>query len=534
MIVMSMGLLDFAAIGLCATIGAGVLFALLLNLDRRRGGSELSIEDTAKGPVFLFRDQSLIDATHDALAMIAPHIQKMTEYEATLHVLGLHFPKLNDTLAAHQSGTVVVDDGCPDALSVAVEKSGSALRLTITGKIGNAPTDVADVIERDVRLSELTMLRELTQYTPQLIWQESKAGRLTWANHAYLMFSDRLMEPVDLSSPTWPNKSIFPDLQDSTTPKGSSSRRVAVMLPDKSAEHWFDVTSVAQEDGFLHFATDANDAVRADLQRRNFVQTLGKTFADLSIGLAIFDKRRQLAMFNPALHELTRLPIEFLSGRPSIDSVLDRLRETRVLPEPKDYASWREQFTALEAEAKEGTYCEVWNLPDGQTYRITGRPHPDGAFALLFEDISAEISLTRRFRSDIETGQAVLDTLQEAIAVFSSAGSLVMSNKAYADLWSTDEQSFHDQRALQTELETWRNRCTPTRMWTEMRDFIHVLGARKSWSDDAILDDGRHIKCHANPIPGGMTMVRFAFAAPKRPVIRKLTVPDPALLSMKR
>lgn len=531
---MSMGLLDLAAMGLFATIGAGALFVMLLNLDRRKGGPDLHIDDTANGPVFLFRNQNLIDATHDALAMIAPHIQKMTEYEAALHVLGLHFPKLHETLAAHQTGKVVVHDGCPDALAVAVERAGSTLRLTISGKVGDRTTNVSEVIERDVRLSELAMLRELTQHTPQLIWQENKAGRLIWANHAYLMFSDRLTEPNDASAPTWPNKSIFPDLQDNATPKGTSNRRVAVMLPDKSAEHWFDVTSVKQDEGFLHFATDANAAVRADQQRRNFVQTLGKTFAELSTGLAIFDKRRQLAMFNPALHELTRLPIEFLSGRPSIDSVLDRLRETRILPEPKDYASWREQFTALEAEAKEGTYCEVWNLPDGQTYRITGRPHPDGAFALLFEDISAEISLTRRFRSDIETSQAVLDTLQDAIAVFSSAGSLVMSNKAYADLWSTDEQTFHDQRALQTELETWRSRCTPTRMWTEMRDFIHVLGARKTWSDDAILDDGRHIKCHASPIPGGMTMVRFNFAAPKRPVIRKLTMPDTALQSMKR
>ncbi len=531
---MSIGLLDLAVMGMLATTGAGAMLIALIKSERRKDRSGLRIDDAAKGPVFLFRNQELIDATQEALTMIAPHIRKMTEYEATLQVLGVHFPKLLDTIADHRSGKIQLDDGCPDALAIEIERADSNLRMTITGKIGNSAAEVANIIERDVRLSELAMLRELTQHTPQLIWQENKTGRLMWANHAYLMFSDRLTENADPSASTWPSKSIFPDLQDSVTPNGSSSRRVAVTLPDKSAEHWFDITSVTQDDGFLHFATDANAVVRADQQRRSFVQTLGKTFADLSTGLAIFDKRRQLAMFNPALHELTRLPVEFLSSRPSIDAMLDRLRETRVLPEPKNYADWREQFTALEAKAKEGTYCEVWNLPDGQTYRITGRPHPDGAFALLFEDISAEVSLTRRFRSDIETGQAVLDTLADAIAVFSSAGSLVMSNKAYTDLWSTDEPSYHDQRALSTELQTWRNRCSPTRMWTEMRDFIHVLGARKSWSDDAILDDGRHIKCHASPIAGGMTMVRFTFAPPKPPVISKLTMPDIALQSMKR
>lgn len=294
------------------------------------------------------------------------------------------------------------------------------------------------------------------------------------------------------------------------------------------------MTSIARDDGFLHFATDANAAVRADQERRNFVQTLGKTFAHLSIGLAIFDKRRQLAMFNPALLELTHLPAEFLSGRPTIDAVLDKLRESRMLPEPKNYASWRDQFTALEAEAKKGTYSEVWDLPDAQTYRVTGRPHPDGAFAILLEDISAEVSLTRRFRSDIETGQAVLDTLSDAIAVFSSAGTLVMSNCAYADLWSTDRHVYHDQRALQSEIDVWQNRSTPTLMWEELQDFIHLPGTRKPWSDDAVLDDGRHIRCHANPIAGGMTMVRFAFAPQVKPIIRKLTMPDTTIHSAKR
>ena len=531
---MSVGLLELAVMGCLATVGAGSLFLLLLRVDQRNAKADLRIDDTSNGQVFLFRDGNLVDATRDALAMIAPHIQKMSEYEATLHVLGAHFPNLNGVLADQKSGTIRIDDGNPNALAIEIERLGSALRLTLTCGTDASAANLTEVIEHDVRLAELAMLRDLTQHTPQLIWQENTSGRLLWANHAYLNFSDQMKSSFDVITPTWPRKSIFPNLQDIPNATGSSNRRIAVTLPDKSAEHWFDVTTVAQNDGFLHFATDANAAVRADQQRRNFVQTLGKTFADLSIGLAIFDKRRQLATFNPALHELTGLPIEFLSSRPSIDTVLDRLRETRILPEPKNYSSWREQFTALEAEAKEGTYCEVWELPDGQSYRITGRPHPDGAFALLFEDISAEISLTRRFRSDIETGQAVLDTLSDAIAVFSTAGTLVMSNKAYADLWSTKEQSFHDKRAIQTELDTWRSRCTPTRMWSEMREFIHVLGARKSWSDDAILDDGRHIQCQANPIAGGMTMVRFTFAAQKQPVIRKLTMHDATLLSAKR
>jgi len=165
---------------------------------------------------------------------------------------------------------------------------------------------------------------------------------------------------------------------------------------------------------------------------------------------------------------------------------------------------------------------------------VTGRPYPDGAFALLFEDISAEVSLTRRFRLDIETGQAVLDTLSDAIAVFSSAGTLVMSNRAYATLWSHRPEQVLEHRILPSEMKTWQDHCIPSPIWNDMRDFIQRLGARQPWKDSVLLDDGRHLSCHANSIAGGMTMVRFAVSQPKRPEIRKLMLPDPAIQAMKR
>ena len=108
----------------------------------------------------------------------------------------------------------------------------------------------------------------------------------------------------------------------------------------------------------------------------------------------MFDAKRGLSLFNPALTDLTALPVDFLSARPTLHAFIDRLREARRMPEPRDWRSWRERITALEAASTEGTYLETWNLPAGQTWRVSGRPHPDGAIALMFEDITAEISLT--------------------------------------------------------------------------------------------------------------------------------------------
>jgi hypothetical protein len=63
---------------------------------------------------------------------------------------------------------------------------------------------------------------------------------------------------------------------------------------------------------------DITEIVRAQQAQKNFVQTLTKTFATLAIGLAIFDRNRQLMLFNPALIDLPALPADFLSARPNL------------------------------------------------------------------------------------------------------------------------------------------------------------------------------------------------------------------------
>jgi hypothetical protein len=72
------------------------------------------------------------------------------------------------------------------------------------------------------------------------------------------------------------------------------------------------------------------------------------------------------------LTELTRLPIDFLVARPGLTEVLDKLREKRMIPEPKDYRSWRKSISDLEAAAADGSYSETWSLPGNLTYRATG------------------------------------------------------------------------------------------------------------------------------------------------------------------
>ena len=274
-----------------------------------------------------------------------------------------------------------------------------------------------------------------------MAWSRAADGQVVWANAAY---RDRFDAPAG-ELPDHRIANAFAKVVEEVplTPRGPGSRRrVAVAGRDDTEPRWYELTETPGPAGdAVGFALDADDLVAAEAWLRRFVETLTETFAHLPIGLAVFDKNRRLGLFNPALTDLVRIDAVWLAGRPSLRDFLERLRETRQMPEQKDFASWRRKLAELEEGARDGTYEENWQLPSGKIFRVTGRPHPQGALAFLFEDISSAIILERKYRSELELSQATLDRMSEAVAVFDASGMLVFVNSAFETLWGLDPWS---------------------------------------------------------------------------------------------
>jgi PAS domain-containing protein len=287
-----------------------------------------------------------------------------------------------------------------------------------------------------------------------------------------------------------------------------------------SGVEWFELSRVPVGDEVLNYAITANATVEAETALREFMQTLTKTFADLPIGLAIFDRTRVLQLFNPALAELTALPPEFLISRPTLSAVLDAMRAKAMIPEPKDYRSWRKQIMRVEEQASSGHFEETWSLPGGQTYRVIGRPHPNGALAFMFEDISTEMTRTRRYRADLELGQSVIDAVDDAVAVFSQAGQLVMSNRAYAQLWNHDPAVLLSDAGIGTLCAWWRENSAPSLLWDDATNYVTAMADRTPWDGEVRLLDGRMVNCRFRPLAGGATLITFSCVIPMTPPLR--------------
>ncbi len=172
---------------------------------------------------------------------------------------------------------------------------------------------------------------------------------------------------------------------------------------------------------------------------------------------------------------------------------------------------WREKLAILVAAATERTYTEIWNLPSGATFRISGRPHPDGALAFLFEDMTAEISMSRRFTAELELHRELLNNLDGAIAIFSISGELYHQNEAHAHLWDGLSTDPENRSTIQDASKLWQSRSKPTGLWGERRDFINQIDESEGWREDIIYENEQRISVQIVPLMGQHTTVCFTY-----------------------
>lgn len=464
-----------------------------------------STQVAAENIAFLFDKSSLVDATRAAERLISAAPPNGSDWSRLLALLAAEFPDFErgiETLAGDSIQTYTSRDG---STRLTAEWRDGLCRITLIDEDIDVPTADIDAQSYAALERELDVLRANTSVAPYPVWRQDAEGRIVWVNQSYLAVLQRVRGPD--AAQRWPTPALFDVLTVSESEDHHEPLRVA--LESNGDEAWYDVHVSRVDDQLVCTAVDVNSVVDAKRQLRAFTQTLTKTFADLAIGLAIFDRSRRLVMFNPALSDLSELPFGFLAANPTLQGFLDRMRDLGRVPEPRNYVEWRKQMADLETSASGGHFMETWTLANGQTLRVSGRPHPDGALAFLFEDISAEISLTRRFRAELEAGRSVFDHFDEAIAVFSTAGVLTMANAAYSNLWGHSPMSGIDQVDLADASRVWSDQSLPSQVWEKAADFIHTGGPRAPWTTEITLVDGRPVTCRFVPLNGGSTLVGF-------------------------
>lgn len=465
---------------LLAVILSGVLAGAVLwgleRLFRVRGAP-------ARGPAprmassFLIRDGRLVD--HDAGLDLG-----ITTWAELRAWLGERFTGLPDALPGpgHAETCRFAARQTRDGASLTIAAVRGGHRVTL---LDPNPPGPAHWHDATFRLASKRAFRGAIEAAPIAICTLAEGGGILWRNSRFQAFSEA--EAADLVA--------------AATGAGDSSVRTALADPLTGSARHFELSTTRHGNCHVLYAVDITRQVEAETMRGTFIQTLTKTFADLATGLAVFDRDQRLVLFNPAMTDLTGLPVEFLSGRPGLLDFFDRLRDRQVLPEPRDYATWRAQINDMIESAAGGHYAEAWTLPTGLTYRVTGRPHPDGAIAFLIEDITDQVSLTRRSRTQIEIRQATLDGLDAAVAVIGPDGLVLLCNRACRELLGIDPSRAFAETGADDLLRVCRARFPDAGFWNAAAIGRQPLAARLF--DSA----GAPVLARREPLPQGFSML---------------------------
>jgi PAS domain-containing protein len=239
-----------------------------------------------------------------------------------------------------------------------------------------------------------------------------------------------------------------------------------------------------------------------------FIQTMSATFAHLQIGIAVFDRQNELSLFNPALSQHLGLRPEWLLKKPNLPGFLDRLRDTHILPEPKNYTSWRKIFMKIERSAMKDDYCEDWGLPDGRSLRVVGRPHPSGTVVFLFEDVTVTLAMERRFRAQVSTLKNMLNTATTGLVAFDRSGKVIHLNHTLQQALGAHS----DFKSIQGFSQAMQLVFHPTPIWGDLRQYVEDT-ERSAWQASIETGTGDVVIVNVEPVLTGETLCEFHFPA---------------------
>ena len=462
--------------------GLLALACVLWLAPRARPARNLAEGDVLAEPrQFRFRNGYLVDHSGNVSFLLPDPIDRLRAWDGLAEILS----DVHDGIPAAFDG--LRDAGRPfrltgefgrDRLLVLGLRDGEDIRVTVTSAEERQTSVRVDLASLAAMEGEIAMLARGLDTSPQPGWALDADGRVVWANAAYLALVARCAGPD--AAHGWPLHDLFPE---AAAPRTTPVRRKT--CDKRGEENWFEISPPATgPDGLRLIHAQSLDAViKAEDSLRTLLQTLTKSFAFLPTGLAIFDRQGQLALFNPALMDMTGLDGAWLSRRPLMTDFFDALRDQRRMAEPRDYKAWRASLAGMGRTEADRIYVETWTLPSGITYRVTARPQGDGAITLMLENVSSDVDAQRSQKDAQGLMRDVLDAMEEGMVVFDADGRRIAANASAQEIWMGHGAEGQLPATLDGCIAFWKTLTRPSPVWGEMRDVLrNPETERVSWS----------------------------------------------------
>jgi signal transduction histidine kinase len=286
------------------------------------------------------------------------------------------------------------------------------------------------------------------------------------------------------------------------------------------------VTGSGELVGYARDLTEIEE-LRSELARH--IAAHADVLEALATAIAIYGPDRRLKFFNSAFAALWRLEPDWLAAEPTLDEVLEKLRERRRLPEYADFRAFKKLLLALFTSLIEPQE-ELLHLPDERTLRLVVSPHPLGGLTFAYEDVTDRLALERSYNTLIDVQRETLDNLHEGLAVFGSDGKLKLFNPAYGRIWKLTTEDLTAEPHIADIVEKCRAFFSDDGDWPRRRErIIARVTAHVRSSGQLERRDGSVLDLATVPLPDGNILLSYLDVTDSTRVQRALQERNEAL-----
>ena len=447
--------------------------------------------------------------------------------------------KVEDVQAALEPGDAAAlegqflkleEEGKPFSIRGRTEKGHKTLRLR--GAAGSAISGrdrfrilwLEDISSEDDARMQLKKAREAAEKQleikrgsldslPVPVWLRDGTGDLVWGNKAYATMLGTVPEEI-----TNAQVEIILPAKSARTPKDMARDALAegkaqilhthVIVGGK--RRWMELTEMPLPGTHqtLGMARDITreEEIQSELDRHTAANK--SLLEQLRSAIAIFAADQSLEFFNSAYAAQWDLEEQWLNNRPKLGDILEKLRESRRLPEQADFRKWKQGwldwFTRLIDPHEEMLY-----LPDGSAVRLLVVPHPMGGLMMTFEDVTSRLQLESSYNTLIAVQKETLDNLAEGVVVYGGDGRIKLWNPSFAGIWKLNPEELEGGPHINKIVDR-KKRFFSESDWMSMRGMLVEHGLERNEQEGQIKRaDGVHLRYTTVPLPDGGVMVSY-------------------------
>ena len=369
---------------------------------------------------------------------------------------------------------------------------------------------------------ELKEFQSLMDQLPRPLWLRNDKQIITWVNDTYADFLGKSKKEIIADQ-----REIFGALRrkknapkDEIQPgrpmaaealKRGEAIQTRVHNTVKGGRMLLNITEVPMKGRKQTLGIALNVTREEDLENelKRYLSSTKELMEQLRSAIAIYDSNERLEFYNSAFAQLWHLEDKWLNKGPKLGDIMEKLRETRRLPEQADFRkfkqSWRDMFTRLIEP-----YEDMLYLPDGSALRILIVPHSMGGLMMTFEDVTSRLELESSYNTLIAVQKETLDNLGEAVSVYGGDGRLKLWNPAFARLWNLNPEVLDGEPHITKIVDKTKTFFCDTE-WLKQREKLIAKGL------DRIMHDGRLSRADGSlldyttvPLPDGGILTTYS------------------------